>query len=141
MRADQRHGARLRDRAVTLAAGAGRHELRAPGRRDEAGRPAYPFITAIAPAAGHLQFRLRLRRVLAAVAPPFDPRLRRHPWRGAAPGKPTFSGTRLTVQHVLERMADDWSEAEVLQQFPVLAPEHLRAALAFAGASLGSDVP
>lgn len=60
-----------------------------------------------------------------------------HP--GILSGKPTFSGTRLTVQHVLERMADGWGEAELLEQFPVLTPEHLRAALAFAAASLGSE--
>jgi uncharacterized protein (DUF433 family) len=36
-------------------------------------------------------------------------------------------------------MADGWGEAELLEQFPVLTPQHLQAALAFAAASLGSE--
>ena len=53
---------------------------------------------------------------------------------GVRSGKPCFKGTRITVYDVLEYMAGGMSEAEWLQNFPVLTPDHLRAALAFAAA-------
>lgn len=53
---------------------------------------------------------------------------------GVRSGKPCFKGTRITVYDVLEYMAGGMSEAELLQNFPVLTPDHLRAALAFAAA-------
>ena len=49
-------------------------------------------------------------------------------------GKPCFKGTRITVYDVLEYMAGGMGEAELLQNFPVLTPDHLRAALSFAAA-------
>lgn len=54
-------------------------------------------------------------------------------------GKPTFLGTRIAVEHVLERLGNGWSEADLLDQYPQLSREHLRAAWAFAAASLASD--
>ena len=49
-------------------------------------------------------------------------------------GKPCIKDTRLTVYDVLEYMAGGMSRAEILDDFPELRPEHLRAVLAFATA-------
>lgn len=54
-------------------------------------------------------------------------------------GKPVFKGTRLTVQHVLERLADGATEPELLRSYPRLRPEHIRAAHAYAAAALAGD--
>lgn len=53
---------------------------------------------------------------------------------GVRSGKPCFKSTRITVYDVLEYMAGGMSDAELLEQFPALTPDHLRAALAFAAA-------
>ena len=49
-------------------------------------------------------------------------------------GKPCIRGTRITVYDILEYMAGGMSEQEILDDFPPLKPEHLKAALAFAAA-------
>jgi uncharacterized protein (DUF433 family) len=49
-------------------------------------------------------------------------------------GKPCIKGTRITVYDVLEYMAGDMTEGEILTDFPDLSPEDLRACLAFAAA-------
>ncbi len=54
-------------------------------------------------------------------------------------GKPVFKGTRLTVQLILERLADGATVDDLLASHPRLRPEHVRAALAYAAASLGAD--
>jgi uncharacterized protein (DUF433 family) len=51
---------------------------------------------------------------------------------GVRSGKPCFKGTRITVYDVLEYMAGEMGEAELLLYFPALTPDLLRAALAFA---------
>ena len=54
----------------------------------------------------------------------------------AMDGRPFFKGTALTVQFILERLADGWTEAELLDSYPRMTPERLRAALAFAAETL-----
>jgi uncharacterized protein (DUF433 family) len=54
-------------------------------------------------------------------------------------GKPVFKGTRLTVEHVLQRLGDGESETDLLAAHPRLRPEHIRAAQAYAAAALGSE--
>lgn len=54
-------------------------------------------------------------------------------------GKPVFKGTRLTVEHVLERLGQGASDADLLDAHPTLRPEHLRAAQAYAADALRSD--
>ncbi len=49
-------------------------------------------------------------------------------------GKPCIRGTRITVYDVLEYMAGDMSESEILRDFPDLTAEDLKACLAFAAA-------
>ena len=47
-------------------------------------------------------------------------------------GKPVIRGTRITVSDILEYLAGGMSQDELLADFPDLAPEDIRAALAFA---------
>lgn len=47
-------------------------------------------------------------------------------------GKPCIRGTRMTVTDVLEYLAGGMSEAEILEAFPDLTTEDIRACLAFA---------
>jgi uncharacterized protein (DUF433 family) len=47
-------------------------------------------------------------------------------------GKPVFRGTRLGVGFILEHLAEGWTDAELLEQFPTLKSDHIRAAQAYA---------
>jgi len=49
-------------------------------------------------------------------------------------GKPCIKGTRITVYDVLEYLAGGMSENDILEDFPDLTRDDLRAALAFAAA-------
>ena len=55
-------------------------------------------------------------------------------------GKPVIKDTRLTVELILEDLAEGASEADLLEAYPRLRPEHIRAALAYAAASLSSEL-
>ena len=47
-------------------------------------------------------------------------------------GKPCIKGTRVTIGDILQWLASGMSVAEILDDFPLLKEEHIRAALAFA---------
>ena len=47
-------------------------------------------------------------------------------------GKPCVRGLRITVYEVLEYLASDMSEEQILHDFPDLTPEDLKACIAFA---------
>lgn len=47
---------------------------------------------------------------------------------GVRSGKTVFRGTRITVADVLELLAAGQSEQEILEDYPKLTREHLRAA-------------
>src|SRR4051812_14927623 len=47
-------------------------------------------------------------------------------------GKPAIAGTRLTVEFIVERLADGWTEDELLQNYPTLTREQIHACLTFA---------
>ena len=47
-------------------------------------------------------------------------------------GKPVVRGTRLSVAFLLGLFAYGWSEQQVLENYPTLTPESLRAVFAFA---------
>ena len=51
---------------------------------------------------------------------------------GKRSGKPCIRGLRFTVQDVLEYLAGGMSEAEIVQDFPELTREDIKACLAFA---------
>ncbi|HKI33245.1 MAG TPA: DUF433 domain-containing protein [Gemmataceae bacterium] len=54
-------------------------------------------------------------------------------------GKPVFKGTRLTVEHVLKELGTGMSQQELLDNYPTLRPEHIRAALLYAAAVVIMD--
>lgn len=47
-------------------------------------------------------------------------------------GKPCIRGLRITVYEVLEYLASDMTESEILEDFPDLTSEDLKACIAFA---------
>ena len=47
-------------------------------------------------------------------------------------GKPCIKGTRITVGDILPWMASGMSVQDILDDFPLLKEEHIRAALTFA---------
>jgi len=47
-------------------------------------------------------------------------------------GKPVIRGTRITVSDILEYLAGGMSDAEILEDFPDLDQDDIRAALMFA---------
>ena len=55
-------------------------------------------------------------------------------------GKPTVSGTRITVELILEKLAAGETVDQILSEHPRLTPEGIRAAIAFAAEALRADV-
>ena len=51
-------------------------------------------------------------------------------------GKPVVKGTRLTVEFIIALLAQGWSEAEILRNYPGLTVQDIRACLAFASQRL-----
>lgn len=51
---------------------------------------------------------------------------------GVMLGKPVFRGTRITVEFVLERLAQGARPEDLIRSHPGLTEEHLKAALAYA---------
>ena len=45
-------------------------------------------------------------------------------------GKPIIKGTRLSAEQILERMADGWSQHDLLNAYPKLTPEAIQAVCA-----------
>ena len=58
---------------------------------------------------------------------------------GVMMGKPVFTGTRITVEHVLAELGHGMSEEELLRGHPRLTPQHLRAAMLYAAAVIGIE--
>jgi uncharacterized protein (DUF433 family) len=46
-------------------------------------------------------------------------------------GKPTVKGTRLSIEFLLGLFAAGWTEQQVVENYPTLTPEALRAVFAF----------
>jgi uncharacterized protein (DUF433 family) len=57
---------------------------------------------------------------------------------GVMTGKPVIHGTRLTVQFILGLLVAGASEDDILQEYPGLTREDIRACLAFAASALDS---
>lgn len=47
-------------------------------------------------------------------------------------GKPVVKGTRLSVEFILGLFSEGWSEQQMLENYPTLTKESLRAVFAFA---------
>ncbi len=56
-----------------------------------------------------------------------------------AGGKPIVQGTRLTVEFVLGLFASGWTSAQVLENYPSLSAEALRAVFAFSAEVLHDE--
>lgn len=56
-----------------------------------------------------------------------------------AAGKPVVKGTRVSVQFILELLANGWTQAQVLENYPGLAAEDIRACLAYASERLSEE--
>ena len=47
-------------------------------------------------------------------------------------GKPVIKGTRLSVEFLLELLAERWTHEQILSNYPQLSPEDIWAVLAYA---------
>jgi len=54
-------------------------------------------------------------------------------------GKPVVKGTRLAVDFIIELLAEGWSEAQILENYPGLTIQDVRACLAYATESLRAE--
>jgi uncharacterized protein (DUF433 family) len=54
-------------------------------------------------------------------------------------GKPVVKGTRLSVEFVVDLLAQGWSEDEILRNYPRLTHEDLQACLHYASARLQAE--
>ena len=54
-------------------------------------------------------------------------------------GKPALKGTRLSVDLILDRLADGWTTEDLFQAYPRLTPEALQAVFAFAAEVLKDE--
>jgi uncharacterized protein (DUF433 family) len=54
-------------------------------------------------------------------------------------GKPIIKGTRLSVEFIIDLLAQGWSEADILRNYPGLTSEDIRACLSYASALLHAE--
>jgi uncharacterized protein (DUF433 family) len=54
-------------------------------------------------------------------------------------GKPVIRGTRLAVEFVIGLLADGWTEAEIIANYPGVAREDILACLAYARDALSLE--
>ncbi len=51
-------------------------------------------------------------------------------------GKPIIKGTRISVEIILERFGYGWTVEQIMESYPHLTPEAIRACILFAAASV-----
>ena len=56
-------------------------------------------------------------------------------------GAPVIRGTRVTLRTVLASLAEGASVPEILEDYPSLTEDDVRAVIAFAAVSAGEDLP
>lgn len=56
-------------------------------------------------------------------------------------GEPVITGTRITVRTILASLAEGIGTEELLQDFPTLSRDAVRAVVAFAAVSAEEDMP
>ena len=54
-------------------------------------------------------------------------------------GKPVVKGTRLSIEFLLGLLAAGWSQAQILENYPSLTPEALRAVFAFVAEAMQEE--
>lgn len=74
---------------------------------------------------------------MAQSAP--EPRIASTP--GVMSGKPVIAGTRIRVEIVLRRIADGYSVAELLEDWPHVSAEDIKAAITYAADKLAGPEP
>jgi len=47
-------------------------------------------------------------------------------------GKPIIAGTRISVEFILELLAEDWTTPQITEAYPQLKPEDINAAIRYA---------
>lgn len=55
-------------------------------------------------------------------------------------GKPIIEGTRISVEFILDLLASDVSEEEILEEYPHLTKEDIRACLRYAARSYRNEI-
>lgn len=54
-------------------------------------------------------------------------------------GKPVIKGTRLSVEFILDLLAQGWSEADLLRNYPGITQEDIKACLSYASEALKAE--
>ena len=54
-------------------------------------------------------------------------------------GKPIIKGTRLAVELIIDLLAHDWNESEILRNYPGLTHEDIQACLGYASDLLRTE--
>ena len=54
-------------------------------------------------------------------------------------GKAVIKGTRISVEHIVDLLADGWAESEILRNYPGLTHDDIGACLKFAAEVLKSE--
>jgi uncharacterized protein (DUF433 family) len=54
-------------------------------------------------------------------------------------GKPVIKGTRLAVDFVIELLAEGWTQEQIVENYPGVSPDDIRACLAYATDSLRAE--
>jgi uncharacterized protein (DUF433 family) len=54
-------------------------------------------------------------------------------------GKPIVKGTRLTVEFIIDLLAQGWSTEEILRNYPGIVVEDIHACLSYASKALQSE--
>jgi len=60
---------------------------------------------------------------------------------GVCGGEPVIKGTRVLVRSILASLAEGASPKEIVEDFPTITEDDVRAVIAFAAASAGEDLP
>ena len=59
---------------------------------------------------------------------------------GILGGKPIVDGTRLSVAHILGLLASGMSNEEIIESYPILNEESIRAVLSYAARALHNEI-
>ena len=54
-------------------------------------------------------------------------------------GKPVIKGTRISVEFIVDLLAQGWSEAQIIENYTGITPEKIHACLAYASEILQAE--
>ncbi len=55
-------------------------------------------------------------------------------------GKPTIKGTRISVELILELFSDGWTEKQILESYPTVSADSLRAVFVYLKACIQQEL-